>query len=81
VGKSADSALPDLLPFRKKFFRGCVRLSLSLFLQLLIDAPHVSEWIDDLTVTRSPEHVSDRHNDLCAARYGTFDYAIGIVSL
>ena len=57
----------DLLPAREELFGFSFRFFGTLFFQLLVDAPIVAEWIENLPITRAPEHVLHRHDYFCAA--------------
>src|SRR5437870_7105114 len=69
----------NLLPAREELFGFGFRFFGALFFQLLIDAPIVAEWIEDLAITRAPEHVLHRHDYFCATCHCAFDDAVRIV--
>src|SRR2546421_8857812 len=75
---------PSTAPARKssalseKIGGGFFSLFQRLLLQLLIDTPVVTEWIEKLSITRPPEHVLDRHDDFRAPREGALENSIGV---
>src|SRR5947208_15842637 len=69
----------NLLPAREEPFSFGFRFFGALFFQLLIDAPIVAEWIEELAITRAPEHVLHGHDHFCAPRHCAFEDAVRIV--
>jgi hypothetical protein len=69
----------DSLLLSEEFTGPRLSLGFTLLLQLLVDAPLVTEGIDKLAVARSPKHVSYRHVHCRPRRDGTRDEQIRIV--
>src|SRR6266404_7922330 len=64
----------ELVGFGLRFFG-------ALFLQLLINTPRVAERVDDLSVTRAPEHVLQGHDHARARGDCACDHRVGIIGL
>src|ERR1041384_5814945 len=63
----------------KKLCRSLFGFFFGLLLQLLIDAPDMSERIADLSITRAPEHVGQRHDHFRSARDCPLDNSVGVI--
>src|SRR5712672_2366189 len=67
--------------FCEKFFGGGVGLFVGLLFQLLVDAPLVTEGIEDLSVTCSPKKILQRHKHLGARGHRPLDGGVGVFDL
>jgi hypothetical protein len=79
--EAARGEQPCLLPLREELVGRGLGLLGALLLHLLVDAPLVAEGIDDLSLTRPPEHVLYGHEYPGARRDRTLHNLVGIVHL
>ena len=58
-----------------------LRLLVRLLLQLLVDAPLVAEGVNELSVTRAPEHILHRHEQARSSGDSPFHNRVRVVCL
>jgi hypothetical protein len=69
-----------LLP-ANEFLRCRLGFFLTELFLLLVNAPLVTKRIDELSISRSPEHVLHRHEKARAVRYRTLDKRVSVIYL